>query len=79
MNGAQVSGAAGLGVVPTTWAIAETGDFNGDANSDLLWRDSSGNTAIWFLAPSGSSVQVSSTAGLGNIPITWTIQGMNAD
>jgi FG-GAP-like repeat len=79
MNGAQILSSTSLGNVPTSWSVAETGDFNGDGTSDLLWRDGSGNTAIWFLAPAGSSGQVSSAAGLGNVPATWTIQGMNAD
>jgi len=55
--------------------IAETGDFDGDSKSDILWRDTSGNTAIWFM----NGLQIGSTAGLGNIPTTWTVQGMNAD
>jgi hypothetical protein len=36
-----------LGNIPTTWSIALTGDYNGDGMSDLLWRDTSGNTSIW--------------------------------
>jgi hypothetical protein len=26
--------------VPNTWSIIGTGDFNGDGNGDILWRDS---------------------------------------
>ena len=74
-NGGQVSSSAGLGTVPTGWTIADTGDFNGDGKSDILWRDTSGNTAIWFM----NGLQIGSTAGLGNIPTTWTVQGVNAD
>jgi hypothetical protein len=33
----------------TNSPIVETGDFNGDGMSDILWRDTSGNTAIWFM------------------------------
>jgi hypothetical protein len=41
--------AGGYGQVPTTWSIVGQRDFNGDGNYDLLWRDTSGNTAIWLL------------------------------
>jgi hypothetical protein len=73
MNGLQIQQAGGLGNVPITWLVAETGDFDGDGKS--LWRDGSGNTAIWFM----NGLQIGSTAGLGNIPIVWTVQGVNAD
>jgi hypothetical protein len=60
-NGGQIASTASLGVIPISWTIVGTGDFNGDGNSDILWRDSSGNTAIWFL----NGGQISSTASLG--------------
>ena len=43
--------------------------------STVLWRDSSGNAAIWFM----NGLQIASTGGLGTIPTTWTIQGVSAD
>jgi hypothetical protein len=43
--------------------------------SDLLWRDTSGNTAIWFM----DGTTIASTAGVGNIPTTWTVQSANAE
>jgi hypothetical protein len=55
--------------------MAETGDFDGNGTSDLLWRDTSGNTAVWFV----SGVTVSSTGYVGNIGTTWTLQAVNAD
>jgi len=73
MNGAQVT-SLGVGNAPTVWSIVETGDFNGDGKSDILWHDTSGNVAIWFM----NSAQVTS-AGVGNAPTVWSIQGINAD
>jgi hypothetical protein len=43
MNGLQLLQSAKLGSAPTIWSIVETGDFNGDAASDIAWRDASGN------------------------------------
>jgi Flp pilus assembly protein TadG len=43
--------------------------------SDLLWRDESGDTAIWFM----SGVTVLSSAGLGVIPTAWAVQSVNAE
>ncbi len=74
MNGCDLA-AGGLGNVGTSWNVVETGDYNGDGKSDILWRDTSGNTAIWFM----NGLAIGSTAGLGNIPTTWTVQGVNAD
>ena len=37
--------------------------------------DTSGNTMIWFM----NGLQISSTASLGVVSTTWTIQGVNAD
>jgi hypothetical protein len=33
----------------SVWLIVGTGDFNGDGNTDIRWRDISGNVAIWFM------------------------------
>ena len=34
----------GPGVVATNWQIAGVGDFNGDGKSDILWRNTNGDT-----------------------------------
>jgi hypothetical protein len=75
MNGATVSSAGGPGSVPTNWLIVQTGDYDGDGKSDLLWRDDSGNTAMWFM----NGVTVASAAGVGNISTNWTVQSVNAE
>ena len=52
-------------------ARGATHDFNGDGKSDILWRDSSGNIAMWLM--NGSTV--SSGPGLGQISTAWSIVG----
>ena len=42
-----------LGNVPINWTIAETGDYNGDGKSDILWIDNTGNVGVWFMNGSG--------------------------
>jgi FG-GAP repeat len=75
MNGATVSSSGGFGPLPpSTWTLAAVGDFNGDGKSDLLWRDTSGNTAVWYM----NGTAVSSTSSVGNIPPNWTVQSANA-
>jgi len=73
----SVQSTVSIGAVPiaTTWTIAETADFNGDGNSDILWIDGSGDLAIWFM----NGGAVSSTASLGSVGTTWAVQAQNAE
>ena len=48
-----------------------THDSNGDGDSDVLWRDASGNVALWLM--NGSSIL--QTEAVGNIPLNWSIVG----
>src|SRR5229473_1678208 len=75
MNGTTVlnPNTAGVGNVTTNFKIAGSGDFNGDGKSDVLWRDTTGgNVAIWFM--NGTSILNPNAAGVGNVPLIWTIQ-----
>jgi Flp pilus assembly protein TadG len=49
-------------------------DDPGD-DSDNLWRDTTGNTAIWFM----NGALVLQAVSLGIVPLTWTIQATNAE
>jgi hypothetical protein len=40
---------------------------------DILWRDTSGNVAIWEM--NGTTVLNPNTAGIGNVPTGWSIVG----
>jgi len=68
---------ATVGVVPISsgWTIVDTGDYNGDGMSDILWTDTSGDLAIWFM----NGATISSTAGLGNVGTSWLVQTLNAE
>jgi hypothetical protein len=52
---------------------ASTHDHNGDYKSDIAWRDTSGNMAIWFM----NGGQVSSSGWVGTVPSTWSIVGQH--
>lgn len=65
----------GLGQVPTIWQIVQTGDYDGDGMSDLLWSDTSGNTAMWFM--NGTTLK-SPPVFVGQVP-GWAVQSLNAD
>jgi glucose/arabinose dehydrogenase len=54
-------------------ALASSHDFNGDTKSDIAWRDTSGNVAIWLM----NGTQVASNAGLGTVPTIWSIVGQH--
>ena len=56
-------------VGPHIWPIVETGDYNGDGKSDILWRDTSGNMAMWFM--NGTTA---TSTGVGNVSTAWSIQ-----
>ncbi len=53
MNGTTISSTSDLqapAISDTNWHIMGTGDFNGDGNTDLVWRNSkTGENVIWFM------------------------------
>jgi hypothetical protein len=59
-----------LGVIPSTWQIEGTGDFNGKGDG-VLWRNINGDTALWNSNGSGSFT----FQDLGIIPSSWLIEG----
>lgn len=74
-QGPMIASSLVWGNVPLTWSIAETGDYNGDGKSDILWVDNTGNVSVWFM----NGTTVSSTALYGNVGKTWNVQSLNAD
>ncbi len=71
----QVLSVTVLGTAPTSYSVAQTGDFNGDGMADILWHNQNGDTAIWYMAANGTLMQVSSVTDFGLIPPSWSIAG----
>ena len=87
MNGSSIGSSnfvtsGGVAVNPdATWHIVEIGDFNGDARSDILWRNDSGAMAEWLMKGTTIVSSVTPTSG-GTIvapDATWTTQAKPTD
>jgi hypothetical protein len=63
--------------VASQWSIQLTGDYNGDGFSDILWRDTSSNVALWEM--NGIAVLNVNSSFLGNVPSQWSIQRLSAE
>jgi hypothetical protein len=74
-----VGGSSDNGAKGATWVFAQRGagsvtathDFNGDGNSDILWRDGGGNIAQWLM----NGATIAGNNLIGNIPVSWSVVG----
>jgi FG-GAP-like repeat/Transposase, Mutator family len=69
----QVLSVTDIGLIPQSWSIVGTGDFNGDGVSDILWHNSNGDTSIWLMNGNGIQVSVLSATDLGFVPQSWSV------
>ncbi len=84
MNGNAIVGSASLTAGGTavnpdpSWSVAGTGDFNGDGMSDILWRNASGQLALWQM--NGSSIIGSGSVSAGGVAVnpdpSWSVAGI---
>ncbi|QIL02770.1 VCBS repeat-containing protein [Sphingomonas sinipercae] len=61
-------------VIPLDWHIVGTGDFNGDGNSDILWRSDAGTVTNWLGQDNGGFINNHANTGQV-IPLDWHIVG----
>jgi hypothetical protein len=52
-------------------SATNTHDFNGDGKSDIAWRDTGGNAAVWLM----NGAALLQSGGLGSAPTTWSVVG----
>jgi hypothetical protein len=84
MNGSAIASSGsptsgGSVVSPdASWSMAGSGDFNGDGDADLLWRNSNGTLAEWFM--NGSTITSGASPTFGGSPVspdsTWNVTGI---
>ena len=59
--------------VPTSWHVADIGDFNGDGRDDILWRNDDGRLTDWLGATNGGFFDNAANA-LTAVPTSWHVQ-----
>jgi len=61
-------------VVPNSWHVVGTGDFNGDGRDDVLWRNDSGAFTEWLANSAGNGGFNSNDANaFANVPASWHV------
>ena len=84
MDGSAIASSAtptyqGSAVSPgASWSVAGIGDFNGDGDADILWRNSNGSLAEWLM--DGSTISSSATPTYQGSAVSpgasWSVAGI---
>ena len=72
-GGFQDNAANAFTNVPTSWHVAAIGDYNGDANDDILWRNDDGRMTDW-LGLSNGGFQDNAANSFTSVPTSWHVQ-----
>ena len=80
MAGATIDSSVGVNTIADqNWKIVGNGDYNGDGNADILWRNSfTGQN--WMYLMTGATID--SSVGVNTVPTDWEVVGSgdyNAD
>lgn len=58
--------------VQTVWTVGGMGDFNGDRNGDILWRNSeTGQVAIWLM---NGTTRIGANVVQSSVDLNWTLE-----
>ena len=69
-GGFVTNDANALAGVPLDWQVVGTGDYNGDAIDDILWRQDTGQVTDWLGKPNGGFLDNFANAG-ASMPTVW--------
>jgi FG-GAP-like repeat len=73
MNGLQTAGEGRVAVNTNDWHIQGVSDFNGDFNSDILWRQDTGQVFIWEM--NGLQIKEEGSPPHALVTNDWHIEG----
>jgi Ca2+-binding RTX toxin-like protein len=70
MNGASITPGYALREVPASWTLVNAhGDYNGDGQSDILWRTDTGALTLWEM----DAGHIGVTKEFGAVPFDWSV------
>jgi FG-GAP repeat len=74
MNGLQIKAEGTVAHAPVTndWHVQSVGDYDGDGNADIFWRNDNGQVYVWEM----NGLQVKAEGAVAHVAVTndWHIQ-----